>query len=374
MGKETKIEPVPIDLKKESVERAKDRLRAEAIIDTYEEQLEELFLIRNPQYRFGGNYSKELEDFKNAHRELGNWFHFPWSKLLIHYLPDEMHQELRTARNRNLITKKEQEKFYDMTISIAGLSIGSHVALTIAMMGGAKVMHLADPDELSPSNVNRVRGDFSHVGSNKTFLVANQIYQLNPYTELHLYPEGITEGNIDAFLSSPQSDLLIEETDSLELKIKLRLKAREFRIPTIMATDNGDNVIVDVERYDLHPDLELFNGITGKLTLEEFKSFSPEELPKLAAKIAGPHLAVPRMLASVLEVGKTLYSWPQLGSAATLSGVIAAYIARKIALGEKVREGKFEVNLDLIIDTNYSAEERSEKRNDFLKKMGLNRE
>jgi molybdopterin/thiamine biosynthesis adenylyltransferase len=238
-------------------------------------------------------------------------------------------------------------------------------------------MKLADPDEISGSNLNRIRYDFTKVGKNKCAEAAEQIWQMNPYGEVHAYPEGLNADNIDEFLTGPPKlDLLLEEVDNLEMKIRLRLKARELGIPVIMVTDNGDGVIVDIERYDLEPGLELFSGAAGKLTLEEFQKIPPQEMPRLAAKIAGPKMTVPRMLLSLLEVGKTLYSWPQLGDAATLAGVVIAYLTKRIALGEKTPSGKLEVSLDAIFDPDYRSPEkiaeRESIRQDFMKKIGLN--
>ena len=177
---------------------------------------------------------------------------------VIHYLPDEVHQELRTARNKNLITKEEQEKFYNYTVAIAGLSVGSHPALAIATMGGAKKIKIADADEVSGPNLNRLRYDCSTLGKNKAHLVASHIFQLNPYGEVEIYDNGVTAENMDAFLSG--ADVVIEEVDFLPMKIMLREAARKKGIPLIMATDNGDGVIVDVERYDIDPALRYFNG------------------------------------------------------------------------------------------------------------------
>ena len=166
-------------------------------VDQYEELLKELFLIRNPKFRFNPDYAEPLKRFVEQHiggkppNEAGTWFYFPWDKALIHYLPDAMHQELRTARNKHLIAKEEQDKFYDFKVGIAGLSVGSHAALTIAMMGGGRSMRIADPDEISGSNLNRIRLDYSYVGTNKCDAVARLLYQTNPYADIKAYPQGI---------------------------------------------------------------------------------------------------------------------------------------------------------------------------------------
>lgn len=382
MGAKTNgLEIIKHDPYKETLESFKGRLEIAQIIDQFLPMVEELFLIRNPRFKFVREYRNDfdlfLKNYLNGKRpeEAGCWFYFSWNKTLIHYLTDGEHQELRTARNRNIITKEEQEKIYNFSVGIAGLSVGSHGALTLAMMGMGKIIKLADPDEISGSNLNRVRWDFSAVGKNKCELAAQTIRQINPYSDVQAYPDGITEDNFENFLAKPKIGILVEEMDNLEMKIRLRLEAKKRRIPVIMATDNGDNIIMDIERYDLEPDLPIFNGAAGNLTLEEFRKILPSEMPKLATKIAGPDYVVPRMRSSLLEVGRTLYSWPQLGDAATLSGVAIAYAVKRIALGEKIKSGKFEVNLDAIFDPDYFSKEsamaREESKNNFLKKIGL---
>lgn len=374
------MKPVKLDLQKESLENFKKNNSVSQVIDYYEEILKELFLIKNPPFRFNPNYQKEQTDFISGHlqgksiEEAGSWFYFPWNKILAHYLPDEFHQEIRTARNKNIISKEEQNKFYNFNVGIAGLSVGSHAATTLAMMGASRIIKLADPDEISGSNLNRIRYDYTKVGINKCDLAEQFVYQVNPYAEVYSYSNGITPENILEFLNGPPKlDALIEELDNLEMKIRLRLEARKLGIPVIMATDNGDNVIVDIERYDLDPNLKLFNGVAGDLTFEEFQKFPPQELPRLATKIAGPGVVVPKMLSSLMEVGKTLYSWPQLGDAATLSGVAIAYVVKKLSLGEKIKSGKLEVNLDSIFDPDYEKDlaKREEEKNKYLKMIGL---
>ncbi len=47
------------------------------------------------------------------------------------------------------------------------MSVGSHVALTLAMTGGARKISIADPDIVSGSNLNRIRSGFDTVGVSK---------------------------------------------------------------------------------------------------------------------------------------------------------------------------------------------------------------
>jgi hypothetical protein len=357
------------------------RLAPLSVVDAIDEQLEDLFLIRNPKYKFIPDHQEAYMEFQKeifgtrSKEYYGTWVFFPWSKSLIHVLPEAEWHEARTGRNRNLITDAEQQTFANSVVAIAGLSVGSHVALTITMMGGAHKIVLADPDVLSLSNLNRIRSGASQIGRSKIDLVAEQIYDMNPYAELVLFPEGITEENVDHFFDDAHVNILVEETDNLGLKILLREEAKKRKIPVVMGTDNGDGVILDVERFDLHSDLALFNGAIGDISIEEFKKFPPQELPKLATKIAGPELAVPRMKDSLLEVGRSIYSWPQLGSAATLCGAVLAYMVRRIAIGAPVREGKFALPVDEYVDSEYlssrAVSEREEHHRRFMSKLGL---
>ena len=351
-----------------------------SIIDQYSRNLEELFLLRNPQYRFDRNYQPQFEKFTVEHSEsrpleqFGVWYYFPWVNQIVHYFDEDLHQELRTGRNKYLITSEEQKKYYEAKIGIAGLSVGSHVALTICMTGGAKHMRLADPDMLSGDNLNRIRTGFQNVGVNKAVAVARQIYEINPYADLKIYTSGITEENANEFLDG--LDVFIEEMDNPYLKVKTRFLARELGTPVIMAADNGDGIIADVERYDLDKKYPILHGIINEATLQKLKDFPPQELPRIMAKIAGANIADLRMLYSVTEVGKSLYSWPQLWTADTMCGSVLAFLARRVALRDpKIKSGRYEVNPNAVFEDGFlspeSANTRESERKEYLRRIGI---
>jgi molybdopterin/thiamine biosynthesis adenylyltransferase len=251
-------------------------------------------------------------------------------------------------------------------VGVAGLSVGSHGAITIALMGGARKIKLADPDIISPTNLNRLRFDFTAIGHNKAELIAQYIYQLNPYSDITVYSEGIKDNNINVFIEG--LDIVIEELDDIEVKVRMREEARKRELPVVMATDNGDNVIMDIERFDLHPDAPVFYGKLDGFDFEEMKK-SPQKMYEAMAKIIDVSLVPRRILHSIHEVGRTIYSWPQMATAATLSGAVLAYVVRKIALGESLVEGKVEVSLDAALDPNYEEERKAiaQEAKEFLK-------
>ncbi|MDX5403983.1 MAG: hypothetical protein LPK28_00640, partial [Bacteroidota bacterium] len=152
--------------------------------------------------------------------------------------------------------------------------------------------------------------------------------------------EGVTSENIDHFLGGEDPiDILIEECDSLPVKVELREKARSLGLPVIM--DTSDRGMLDIERFDLERDRPLLHGIVPDLSVEMIRKL-PEQarVPMMLQLVGGAEISS-RMKASMIEVGTTLTTWPQLASSIMLGGGIAADAARRILLGEKVRSGRF---------------------------------
>lgn len=105
----------------------------------------------------------------------------------------------------------------------------------------------------------------------------------------------------------------MEEMDGLAIKVRIRIKAHAARIPVLMVTDNGDNAILDVERFD--PDYALFHGAAGELEgLSDAELTDPRCRVGIANAIAGSD-TTPRTRFALTEVGRSLPSWPQLGTA-----------------------------------------------------------
>lgn len=327
------------------------------IVDQYEAQLAELGAIRHPDLR--GNppaQRRAIRSWLQAHAQgkaladCGIWVYFSWSKTLEHYLEESLHQELRTARNKCLITPDEQEQFYHCRIAIAGLSVGSHAAASIALSGGGKEMRLADPDAISGSNLNRIRAGFDAVGVNKAIHAARELYGMNPYAALRIFSAGIAPKTVRAFLTTPaKADVLIEETDDLPMKILLRKEAKALRIPVLMAADNGDGVLLDVERYDHDASLPILYGRGERVTPQLLRDATPHERARIITDLIGPDDVAPRMHASIQDVGRTLYSWPQLGGAAQLAGVALAYATRMIATAGPLKHGRIRISLEELI-------------------------
>ncbi len=329
------------------------------VIDDYREQLKELFAIRNPNLALSPDFLKDFGVFlaksilKTPMYQQGVWAYFPWLQTFSHILPEPDFFEVRTARNKLLITRQEQEKFYKTVVGIGGLSIGSSVALAVVLQGGAKHIRLADFDQLALSNTNRVRAGVQNLGMAKVEIAARQIYEVNPYAKVEIFNQGLTKENIKKFVTG--LDIVVDEMDSLSVKFLLRQEARNHKIPLVMGADNGDMAVVDIERYDKNQKLKFFHGRLGKLTADQMNNMSKFEIGRTIAQLVGLENHTPRMLQSLQEMGKTVVSWPQLGGTAQLNGAAIAYCVRKICTNQPLVDNRAIISFDKHLDASYET-------------------
>jgi len=365
--------PTIFDLKKAGDRRKIEHLLAsrgiQHVVDDFKEQLHELFSVENPTRVYTPNFQNEFEAYlknlvkKTPLAEYGRWAYFPWISTLSHILEDKDFQRVRTARNRNLINEKEQEKFYNAIIGIGGLSVGNSVALAIVLQGGGRHIRLADFDRLALSNTNRVRAGVDSLGLPKVEMTARQIYLLNPYAKVEIFPEGLTTKNIHKFFAGPPKlDIVVDELDNIAVKFLIREQAKKHRLAVVMAADNGDNAVIDVERYDLNLNTPFFYGRLGKVTYEGLTKLDKFGVGKTIVKHIGLENVPERMLLSFSEMGKTIVSWPQLGGAALLNGSAVAYCVRKILNNQPLERNRALLSLDEKLVPNYNSSVNKKKR------------
>jgi tRNA threonylcarbamoyladenosine dehydratase len=342
------------------------------VTDDYVEQLKELFALQNPSTVYKPEFSELFTDYFSKltnEKELvlhGKWVYYPWLSTLVHILSETDFFDVRTSRNKNLINKEEQYKFYNTVVGIGGLSVGSAVAIAIVLQGGAKYIKLADLDILALSNTNRIRAGVNNLGLLKVEMVARQIYEINPYAEIEMFKDGIKENNIeDFFVGKKKLDVVIDEMDNLAIKYLLREKAQKYGLPIVMAADNGDNGVVDIERYDQNPNLDFFHGRMGKVTYEMLKKLDKFGIGRMITKHVGPENVTERMQNSLLEMGKTVVSWPQLGGAALMNGAAVAYCIRKIVNNQPLESNRAIISLDEKLIPNYNTDKEIQNRIDI---------
>lgn len=292
---------------------------------------------------------KALDFFGNEERDrYGNWIYYPWKHTLVHLLPEKEFIKVRTLRNNYKITPLEQLELSQKKIGIVGLSVGQSVALAMALERSCGEMRLADFDSLELSNLNRIKAGVTSLGLEKLVIAAREISEIDPYIKLTLFDEGVQKENIDDFLTcNGQLDLLIDECDSFDIKILLREKAKSYGIPVMM--DTSDRGMLDVERFDLDRSRKIFHGFLGDVDPSTLLNLTNTQKVAFGLKITGLETLSPRMKASLLEVGQSITSWPQLASAVFLGGASVAHVGRKLLLGEPVKSGRYYVDLDELI-------------------------
>ncbi len=131
------------------------------------------------------------------------------------------------------------------------------------------------------------------------------------------------------------------------MKVQLRERARQLRIPVLMQT--SDRGMIDVERFDLEPGRPLFHGLVGDLRAADLVGLTNEEKVPTLLKLVGAETLSVRAAASMLEVERSIRTWPQLGSAVTLGGGLTADVARRVLLDQRHASGRFYFDLAQLV-------------------------
>jgi molybdopterin/thiamine biosynthesis adenylyltransferase/nitroreductase len=319
--------------------------------DAIADQLRELMAVRTPNKRMT---RAELDAKAAAYLgdrpavEYGTWVYYPWSRALIHVLPRDEYRELRTSRNRYKISPSEQARLGAARIGVVGLSVGLASAITLVLESIGRELRLADFDELALSNMNRLRSSAQNIGVNKAVIAAREIAEIDPYLEIRVFERGLTEENLEAFLTDGgKLDLVVEECDDLFMKIFVREGARRLGIPVIMETN--ERGMLDVERFDIEPDRPLLHGLLDNVRSAEVKGLTTREKAPYVLRIIGIDTISLRMRTSLMEIEQSVSSWPQLASGVSLGGASTTTAARKILLDQFRSSGRFFVDLDSMV-------------------------
>lgn len=323
------------------------------IYDMIEDQLIDLYKVRNPQLSIvekNENYSNFVKEVLNGNtlEQFGTWVYYPWTNRLVHLLDEKEFFEVRTNRNNNKITAIEQLQLKDKTVGIIGLSVGQSVALTIAMERVVGKLKLADFDTIELSNLNRIRTSVHNLGVSKVVAVAREIAEIDPYLDVEIFAEGLNEANMQDFLCKDNKlDVLVELCDSVDIKIACRLAAKAQHIPVVMETN--DRCMLDVERFDLEPNRAILHGLISEEEAINLANLSPTERIGVILKIVDQSRLSHRMLEAFGQMGKTIRSWPQLASSVTMGAGVTTDIVRRILLGEECDSGRWYFDVDEFI-------------------------
>ncbi|MFL6622575.1 MAG: ThiF family adenylyltransferase [Sulfurifustis sp.] len=356
---------------------AQFRESARRITDLLDPLLMEWMLVLNPQYkleadRLDTRFAEFRRDYLGAgtSEEAGSWVRYP-NGLLLHLLLPEHHYRLRTSRNIGLFTTEEQARVRSARVAVAGLSVGGLCATTLAMEGVTR-FYLTDFDKLACSNLNRLASSLSRIGVYKTEIVAEKIWDIDPFAEIVLNSHGYSAASdADLFGAGCKPDVLIDAMDSVEAKIAVREACRRHRVPVVWMMDIGDGLVqIGTERYDRDASYPAFHG----------------RMAQMEQRLARP-LDYVESLLSIIDVDRLPYRfadsfdracksrWPgisQLAGTVSIAAGAIARTARRVLLDEDVVP-EFFVDVDEKADPDHKAhraDDRARTR-EFMKGLGL---
>ncbi len=331
------------------------------LYDEIYDQLKELVKSRHPSVKLkDADYKVLIPQHVGdcPMEEYGVWVYYPWSQRLVHVLDEQEFVDIRTNRNKYKITVEEQALLAKKKIGIIGLSVGQSIALTLAMERTCGQIRLADFDTAELSNLNRLRTGVHNLGLLKTIIAAREIAEIDPFLDVKIFNDGLTDQNInDFFIKDGKLDILVEVCDGLDIKIVSRFKAREFGVPVVM--DTNDRGMLDVERFDLEPNRPIFHGLAGDLDPDKIKGLTNEEKVPYILKMIGAETISTRLKASMMEVEQSINTWPQLASSVTLGGALTTDVCRRILLDQYHESGRYYVDLDQLVADKNTKEKKA---------------
>ncbi len=231
-----------------------------------------------------------------------------------------------TAFSRNIgwVTSDEQEHLRNKRVAIAGMGgVGGFHLLTLARLGIEK-FNIADLDTFELANFNRQAGaGMGSLERPKVEVLAEMVRDINPESNLAIYPQGVNEGNLDSFFQDV--DIYIDGLDFFAFDARERVFAycAQHGIPAVTVAPLGMSAA-------------LLNFLPGGMSFEDyFQLDGRPELEKAVRFLVGlaPALLHRHYLADKTRVNLKERRGPSTIMACQLCAGVAASEALKILLG-----------------------------------------
>ncbi|MHB1247148.1 MAG: ThiF family adenylyltransferase [Sulfuriferula sp.] len=231
-----------------------------------------------------------------------------------------------TAFSRNIgwVTQDEQACLRHKRVAIAGMGgVGGFHLLALARLGVEK-FNIADLDTFELANFNRQAGaSISSLERPKVEVLAEMVRDINPESDLVIYPQGVNEDNLQAFFQGV--DLYIDGLDFFAFDARERVFAycAQHDIPAVTVAPLGMSAA-------------LLNFLPGGMSFEDYFQLNGRpELEKAVRFLVGlaPALLHRHYLADKTRVNLKERRGPSTIMACQLCAGVAASEALKILLG-----------------------------------------
>src|SRR3989344_826239 len=210
-------------------------------VDAFENQTRELFFIQNHEFvgmsKSEAYKTKEFENFLERNSSNHVFIYLPWQNTIIKTVKKDSYLSLITNRNQDLITPKEQQELQNFKVVVLGMSVGSNIAIVLRQAGISNEIALADFDELDTTNLNRILGGIHQIGLNKIKVASRRIYEHNPFAKVRELQDGINKKNLEDLLGKHKFNCIVEEVDSMPIKIETRKLAMKYKVPVMIISE-----------------------------------------------------------------------------------------------------------------------------------------
>lgn len=322
-------------------------------------EFEEVFAL-NPKFRsLGMDFKTYIEKYLGSNSDImGKFFYFGWDGgMIAQILPENLHYELITWRNKNKLLDKEQQVLKNSKVGIIGSSVGSFATKTVSKLGVGH-LRVAEPKAIKPSNTPRIYVDsLRFYGEHKLIPLSHNIFEFNPYIKIDMFLSGFDDSNSDSFFGKgeDQLDIVIDAADDANTKILIRKLCKEYKIPLVTGFDEKGCMIV--ERFDQ----EGYHSVSPQFTKEELETLKATDQKTYAMKLleyfpGGHDNLTARQKSTIDEIfNRSLGGFSQLSWEAALFGGYIAKAVSDILLGSKLC-GVFMLDLDKEFNTDKNFE------------------
>jgi hypothetical protein len=121
--------------------------------------------------------------------------------------------------------------------------------------------------------------------------------------------------------------------------------------------------MLDVERFDNEPERPIFHGFLQGIPLEKFDQISEEDRLPLVLRIVNAINGSKRGKVSLVEIGQSISTWPQLASAVTLGGGVVTDVCRRILLNQFNESGRYYIDLEELVGNKSPKSNASARQN-----------
>ncbi len=227
-------------------------------------------------------------------------------------------------RTAALLGPTPMERLANSSVAVAGLGgVGGAILSSLARMGIGR-FRIADPGSFDEPDLNRqMAATALTLGKNKAEVYAEFINSVNPGADVDVFTEGVTDGNIDEFLSG--ADLVIDALDlkvAPPLRLQLAARAREQGIYNISSPIIAFGTVVAIAAPDGEP-MDAFLDLVARARGEG-------ALPRRLVEFLDPaYLGIMHMRMSTGAV-------PSVSAAAMLVAAVVSTESTMILAGDRL--------------------------------------